>query len=233
LNQLTEQADLVFEGTVVELQVQTTGAGQRTSAPKIHVPPKQASEGDEFTGEGEENISVAVGGKGGRMLFTQVTMAVNRGIVGDLSSSTITFKVAGGSDGQTQVIVHGMPRFELGKRYVVFLRPNYQVTGAPIVGVNQGCFEVAVDTTTGQEMMLNNKGDIVTGLENDRVIVRQNPANVNGLREQPEPPPVPDGESAVQARLSPEIERYFQSNVPPMTVNDFALTIRAMKESQQ
>ncbi len=103
--------------------------------------------------------------------MTDVTLTVERDIIGEVDA-TVTFRMAGGTDGQTRVLVHGMPEFELGKRYLVFFRQNFDATSVPITGVNQGYFEVSRNAQTGEEILLTADGDMVIGVENDQLILR-------------------------------------------------------------
>ena len=240
LEQVVEQSDLIFEGTVIDLQVEATGVDIKTTKVKDHRAPRQLSK----TPQGDQEQSaptapyaqpeapVGLGVEGGRMLFTRVTMLVDQDIGGRLSASTVTFKVAGGTDGETEVSVAGMPRFELDQRYVVFLRHDYTRDAAPIVGVNQGFFKIVPDAN-GEEQLLTEGGDIVVAIEDNELVVRQNPANVRATDLPPEPAPVPNAGSDVRVQSSPQVSRYFNSNEAPMAIADFANTISVIKEGQK
>lgn len=240
LDKVVEQSDLIFEGKVIDLQVEATGVDIKTSKEKAHSAPRQVPQP---TVTDEENAApkapyaepqapVGLGVEGGRMLFTRVTMLVDRDIGGSLSASTVSFRVAGGTDGDTEVSVAGMPRFELDQRYVVFLRHDYTRDAAPIVGVNQGFFKIVPDAN-GADQLLTEGGDIVVAIENNELVVRQNPANVRATDEQPEPAPVPSAGSDVRVQASPQVARYFNSDEPPLAVVDFAHMIGAIKEGQK
>ncbi|MFK8014730.1 MAG: hypothetical protein AB8G17_04775 [Gammaproteobacteria bacterium] len=240
LNQVVEQSDLIFEGKVIDLQIEATGVDIKSSKAKAHVAPALPAQKD--TSDDENSVArppyadaqapVGLGVEGGRMLFTRVTMLVDRDIGGGLSASTVTFKVAGGVEGDTEVSVAGMPRFELDQRYVVFLRDDYTRGAVPIVGVNQGFFKVVSDEN-GMEQLLTHGGDLVIGIENDELVVRHNPHAHSRIAEQPEPAPVPSAGSNVQVEASPQVARYFSSTEPPMAIAEFARSIRAVKEAQK
>src|SRR4029078_4537296 len=50
-------------------------------------------------------------------------------------------------------------RPKVGQRYVFMLAPGWrEATSNPIVGLDQGLFEIVVDQSTGRERILNFKG---------------------------------------------------------------------------
>lgn len=206
---MVRQSGVIVKGTVTDLKAVWTGVDVGQSTPKTHVAPQKPSsvavdeDAEEVSGagvQGQAGLSApeSVGIEGGRMLLTEVTLTVERTIVGEVDA-TVTFRMAGGTDGQTRVIVHGMPEFELGKRYLVFFRQDFDVTAAPIIGFNQGYFEVSRDVETGEEILLNAYGDLVIGVENDQVILRHSPKQGMGSISQLAPAPVPEGGSHVRS----------------------------------
>ncbi len=217
---MVERSAIVFEGTVVDIQTTSSGTDIRQETPKESTQPlTEAGEGEADTST-QPSAPQAVGVEGGRMIFTEVTLSVDRVVAGQ-ADDTVTFRIAGGSDGQVEVTVFGMPQFEPGKRYVVFLGPDYQSTAAPITGVNQGFFQVSQLQGSGSDVLLNANGDIVLGIENDRVIVRHNPELITAPERHLGPAPVPEAGSGVQVQISPEVERYWHSEEPPLSLEDF------------
>lgn len=225
-SEVVEEAALVMEGTVVELRVVASGSRLATAPErKSHRAPAAAA----ARPEGATAAPQAVGVEGGRMLFTEVTLAVDREIVGE-AGSTVTFRVAGGVDGNEEVRVFGMPRFELGGRYVVFLRPGFADTGVPIVGVHQGFFEVAA-AENGEEVLLNADGDVVVAVEDDRVVCRRNPQRAAGPAPRLGPAPVPEQGSGVRAATSAAVARYWGTEEPPLELEDFVTAIHNAEEN--
>jgi hypothetical protein len=167
---------------------------------------------------------VDAGATPGRMIFTRVTMEASPPIKGS-AGRTIDFVVAGGTvDGRTAV-VPGMPTFEVDGEYVLFLKDGYRSVADPVVGVNQGFFRVVDDATSGQRVLLNADADYILGVEADRVVTRHNPQRpASGPL--PAGPPVPD-RPGIRARMSPELERYWHSTEPLMTVGEFVQAIRS------
>ena len=113
------------------------------------------------------------------------------------------------------------------------LRPDFENTNVPVVGVSQGFFEIASDPATGQEMLLNADGDIVLGIEGNRLALRHNPARARARTPKLGPAPVPERGSDVQTRISPQVERYWKSTESPMAPGDFLETVRTMKEEMR
>jgi hypothetical protein len=239
---IVEQSGVVIEGTVVDLQTFSTGSDIRDELPKQHVAPKAPPETvpedskeetastdlDDADWSAPQGLEV----EGGKMLFTEVTMAVEKNIVGDVGSS-VTFHIAGGEDDNVKAVVYGMPDFEINKRYIVFLRSDFKNSAVPITGVNQGFFEVVKDEATGEDILLNANGNIVVSVENNRVVVKQNPQRTARITLQMGPAPVPAPGSDVQVEVSPEAARYWLSKEPPMPVNDFIDAVERAKETNR
>jgi hypothetical protein len=216
--ELVRQAGVVVEGTVIDMQVGTRGAD---------LAPAAAPEG-----AGGPGAPRGVGVEGtGRMLFTEVTLAVETEIVGS-AGPEVRFFLAGGADGGERAIVFGMPQFEIGGRYVVFLRPDFEATNVPLVGVHQGFFERVQDPRSGRDALIDAAGDFVLGIEGGRVALRHNPERASRAAPRLAPPPVPEPGSAVETRLSPEVERYYSSPEPPMPPEEFFAAVRTVKGGQ-
>jgi hypothetical protein len=226
VQEILQRSDMAFEGTVVSLETLSRGVNvARDQQPKVNeAPAVEASGGSAGASPAQPG---GLGVEGGRMLFTRVTLAVDRELFGAVPDSVV-FDIAGGSEGDRQVIVHGMPEFELGKRYVVFLRPDYRDVADPIVGVNQGYFEVV--EAAGQEALMNINGDLVLGIAADAFVVRRGPDG--GTRPGPSlaAAPTPEPDSGVVSDTSPEVLRYWTSEEPGMTVDMFASQIIATRE---
>lgn len=225
--EVVQQAGLVVEGTVIDARVLATGSNIRVERAKNHTAPLPQSEDATTTEGGSLERPQSVGVEGGRMLFTEITMSVDAEIIGDPGSSIIRFRVAGGTDGQVTAVVFGMPTFEVGKRYLVFLQPEFEMTNIPIVGVNQGFFEIArLDEV---EMLINVDGDIVIGVEHGQVLLKHNPDRWGGHARHLADAPMPATGSDVRARTSPQVQRYWSSTEPPMSRESFAEAVLAAR----
>jgi hypothetical protein len=239
--EVAASAAVIVEGTVIGLDAVSNGqpipsAGEKMSASPASEPEpalpedidtdSQADAAAEAGTEAVPPAPAAVGVEGGEMVFTEVEMAVEDAVAGS-AGSVITFWVAGGETQDGVVTVHGLPTFELGGRYLVFLRHGFENAGDPLVGVHQGFFRV-VRQDSGEEMLLNANSDIVIAIENDSVIVRRNPQSEDSGR-QLAPLPVPETGSPVQPSTSPEVERYWLSTEPAMDPTDFKAAVRAAR----
>ncbi len=166
--------------------------------------------------------------RGGSMIFTRVTVDVIEAVKGS-AESTMQFVVAGGRVGDRVAWVPGMPRFEAGGEYVIFLRDGYAQAADPITGVRQGIFRVVRDD--GGSAVLNADFDYVVAIEDGRLVARLNRrrGQLTGA-ELPLPvaaePPLPDA-GGPPAVTSPEARRYFSSTEPPMQVESLLDAIRA------
>lgn len=229
---MVQQALIIFHGRVLKLEsVETTGPGAaaRVAQPKASAAPAaQPRTGVATTPETAASRPVGVGTKGGRMIFTLVTVEVLQPIKGT-PGNVVEFFVAGGAVGGRAAVVPGMPRFEVGGSYVLFLKDGYWQVGDPVVGVNQGFFQVVPAQGAGPETLLSATSDVVIGIENDRVVTRRNPqhpAAAQGAVAGQAGPPAPDRPD-VQSGMSPEVQRYWFSAEPPMTVNQLATAVRS------
>jgi hypothetical protein len=91
----------------------------------------------------------------------------------DSSSGKLTLSVLGGSDGGSQLIVNGMPRFEVGKRYIVLAvdhgtRANWYI---PILGMSDGFFSVSLDSVRGLAVVHDCVGRPLVRLERGHIVV--------------------------------------------------------------
>jgi hypothetical protein len=126
-----------------------------------------------------------------------------------------------------------MPQFELDGRYILFLRPGFENYADPITGIDQGFFQVVPSSDGTQDLLLNASGDIVTGVQNDRVVVRVNPQRIGATRLQLGPPPEPESGAVVSYGTSPGVAGFYDQQIPPMPVDDFIAAVSAAKGEMQ
>src|SRR5262245_58453428 len=86
------------------------------------------------------------------------------------SAATITVTYAGGRVGETTVTVSDTPSFIEGRRYLVFLSDDGQSYLTPIVGGQQGQFEVLTDRYTGASYVLTAGGRAAVDIAKDDVV---------------------------------------------------------------
>lgn len=224
-DKLVADSEIVVEGLVVGLHNQYTGTDIRQSKSKIHTPPASSLREIDATARPAPQ---SAGVEGGRMLFTEVTLSLGTETVGS-ADSTVTFRVAGGSDERGTVTVFGMPRFALGERYVVFLQRGFAATGAPIAGVNQGYFQVVELPDTGRQALLNADGDVLLGIQDNRFVTRRNQERATRSAPRLVDPPVPAPGSNVTAGVSKQARQYWSSNAEPMALEALMSAVRAAK----
>ncbi len=86
---------------------------------------------------------------GGRIV-TDITMAVDEVLKGQLSATEITLRQTGGRVGNVHAWVDGSPEFEVGERVLVFVRQLPDGT-LRVVHLFQGKFSIVVDPASGEE----------------------------------------------------------------------------------
>jgi len=223
------EAALIVRGRVVNLEAVSRGAApeDRAERQQKDATSPRAAAGDEAVGLGP--AAEALGVEGGSMIFTRVTLEVEEELKG-AGGSQLVFEVAGGVLGNRAAIVHGMPVFARGQRYLLFLREGYEASADPLVGVNQGFFEIVPDASVGADVMLDSNGDFVVAVEGDQLRVRRNAARATRAVPQLGAAPVPEkGAQAgfAVAETSPEVLSYWQSTELPMSLQGFRQAVAA------
>jgi hypothetical protein len=171
---------------------------------------------------------MSAGIKPGRLIVTQLTLVVEETIKGR-APATLILKVPGGTLNGTTLEIHGLPKFESGERYLLFLRPDAERVGDPVVGVNQGFFHV-VPVRAGQpSALVTESGDFVLAVEENRLVVKAGPQRATE-RPAPAREPMPDPEMGFPSEtgLSEVERRYWESTEPPMTVAAMAAAVHAV-----
>jgi hypothetical protein len=227
--EMVQQASVIVHAQVTKMESFWSAGAEitkRTEVKESQAPARRTA-ADARAAGGTPETPREVGIEPGRMLFTKVSLAVLSSLKGT-AGQTVELVVAGGSLDGRHAIIPGMPEFQNGGKYMVFLRPGYTASADPIVGVNQGFFQVVQDPESGQEVVLNAKADYVLGIEDNRVVTRHNPQareRSGRPRLQLTAPPVPDT-PGVQSETSQAAARYWNATEAPLTVRDLAQTIR-------
>lgn len=225
--ELVQGAGVIARGTVVKLEPVVRGVDIRREKNKTHVAPQVSPAAPTAPGAGPEG-PVAVDVEGGRMVFTRVEFQV-RDMVAGTVDGPLVFEVAGGVGAGVEVTVAGLPRFVLGAQYILFLRDPYVGVGDPIVGGNQGCFEVIRAESDGREIVLNPNGDFVLGVEEGRIVARRRATGGSDDFPRLGPPPEPTPGSTATVQRSPSVTRYWESKEEPMSADDFIQAIRNVR----
>jgi hypothetical protein len=93
-------------------------------------------------------VTSAVEAKGER-IYTYVTLADLEMIKGEWHDTEYVLRVSGGVVDQRGEVYPGLPQFEEGKRYVLFIQGNFSAL-FPVVGLHQGVFRVEWDPVRQQ-----------------------------------------------------------------------------------
>lgn len=94
----------------------------------------------------------------GQSIFTYIQFSDLKRVkdVDAKNAHSYLLRVAGGRVANTVQIFPGMPQFELGKRYVIFVRDNNEVA-FPLVGIQQGFIAVVDDSKNGRPILAFSK----------------------------------------------------------------------------
>jgi hypothetical protein len=221
--EMVQRASVVAQGQVVDV-ASFWGRGaeiaQSDRAPKESKAPARGQVSAARAAAAQGVAAQSLGTKGGRMIFTRVRLQVEDTIKGK-AAPEVELVIAGGTIGSTTAEVVGMPRFEKGGRYMLFLRDAYPAHAVPIVGVNQGFFRVIRDDRTGRDLLQRANGEYVTGVEGDRVVGTLAPAGRPQARQIGAPvPDVPTVHASAPLRAQAEART-------PVSVDEFTQAIRA------
>ena len=243
-SELMARTELAVEVTVIDLQTVEEGVAQPVASAKNSVPPQEevntdqqedveivadSANEEDFASSAPQSLPV----EGGRMLYTDVTFAVDLEVFGIAGSDTLTIRVAGGTDGEVRVVIAGLPQFELNGRYLLFLKKDFGLYADPITGVNQGFFEIVTSPANGQNILLNANGDIVTGVQDDHILVSRNAEQSIQPSPRLGPPPKPESGVVTVAVTSPQVTAYWDSQAPAMPVDEFIAAAQVTKEGLQ
>lgn len=118
-----------------------------------------------FTGKAIASESRA--SKDGSTAFTFVTFAVDEVLKGAVASRELTLRFDGGDLGGRFLVVEGMPRFDEGESYLLFVHGNGR-SASPVVGWWQGQYRFSEDKQLGRRLLLDAQGAPLRGIRGDR-----------------------------------------------------------------
>jgi hypothetical protein len=107
--------------------------------------------------------------KDGRFPFTFVTFDVHGTFKGRVPDGELTLRFHGGELADHEVVIPGMPRFEVGETYLLFVRNN-GTTASPVVGWFQGQLRIAREGRSGEEILVDAFDRPVLGLQDGRFL---------------------------------------------------------------
>ena len=96
-------------------------------------------------------VTSAVEAKGTR-IYTYVKLADFEVIKGEWHDTEYVLRVSGGVVDQRGEVYPGLPQFEEGRRYILFIQGNFSAL-FPVVGLHQGVFRVEWDPARQQTMV--------------------------------------------------------------------------------
>lgn len=129
---------------------------------------KQSSE--VFVGTVRDTRAVP-GERGREPIYTEVTFEKLDVVKGAIRGSTTSYRFAGGTLNGRTLVIHGMPKFDAGKRYVLFTNAAEDWI-CPAVGWWQGRFTVKRDPVTGTDRVHDSDGKPVYGFSRGAPLLR-------------------------------------------------------------
>jgi hypothetical protein len=116
---------------------------------------------DQLVGEADDIVVGTVESAAGRRtasgaIVTDVALTVHVSVKGQ-AMERLVLQVLGGTVGAATLEVVGSPRFVVGQTYVIFAADNGRVI-LPLVGGDQGLFQVRRDVRTGEALVFTADG---------------------------------------------------------------------------
>lgn len=99
----------------------------------------------------------------GTVPYTFLTFAVDDAVKGEADTPELTLRLLGGEIDGDGLLVAGMPQFETGRRYVLFVRDN-GVAACPVFGWGQGSLRFVEDDRTGRVVLADHLGNAIRGI---------------------------------------------------------------------
>lgn len=107
--------------------------------------------------------SEVVSAEEGSFPFTFVTFQVESVLKGDVERQ-LTLRFQGGVTEKRTVVVHGMPQFETGETYLLFLDGD-GTAASPVLGWVQGQYRFAREARSGKEILVDWRGAPLLGVD--------------------------------------------------------------------
>lgn len=110
-------------------------------------------------------------------IVTDITFTNLQVLKGNAASTAITLMTMGGTVGVETFEIRGLPKFQIGITYIVFSQGN-GTTIFPVVGGDQGMFQVKTDAATGETLVFNSRGMPITNQSTLQAMSLQTPSSV-------------------------------------------------------
>jgi len=94
---------------------------------------------------------------GHRVIKTWVSIQIEDQLKGGDAQSSITLEFLGGRVGDSEMTVHGSPRFTVGDEVIVFIHGNGRDV-CPLLGWGHGAYRVATSAASGAKQILRING---------------------------------------------------------------------------
>jgi hypothetical protein len=117
---------------------------------------------------------------GSRYISSRVELEV-REIIKGTPPAPLVLDLTGGKIGDDELIIQGMPRFEVGDERVLFVHGKHRKM-MPIVALMHGIYPIVRDSRTGQDHVLRSNGqplysaqEVALPMDQSSAVKRQNP----------------------------------------------------------
>lgn len=94
----------------------------------------------------------------GHMIYTEVSFQVDSAIKGNSARNVRKLLFPGGELDGEELLIPGMPTFEIGEHVILFVKPGGRKMICPLVGWRQGKFTVEVDPIHRKEVVRDGQG---------------------------------------------------------------------------
>jgi len=113
----------------------------------------------------------------GSFPFTFVTFQVSSTLKGEVGRQ-LTLRFHGGVTESRFVVVHGMPQFEQGETYLLFVDGD-GTAASPVLGWTQGQYRFAREARSGKEILVDGRGAPLLGIDAGGRWQRGEPQNLD------------------------------------------------------
>jgi hypothetical protein len=110
-------------------------------------------------------------------IVTDVTFSNLQIVKGNSASTEISLMTMGGTIGTETMQIRGLPKFQTGNTYLIFSQGN-GTTIFPVVGGDQGMFQIRSDVVTGEKRVYSANGMPIVNPSVLQALSLQAPASV-------------------------------------------------------
>ena len=106
--------------------------------------------------------SYRVQAEGRAIIRTEVTVQVHETLAGPSAGDELTLRLLGGQADGKFMRVEGMPAFEVGREFILFVAENGRRI-CPLVGWRHGQYRIELDASSGQRVVFRADGSALEG----------------------------------------------------------------------